>query len=304
MRKSFQKGIPRQFKFIFHANNSFRMPFIFNHIFKTAGTTFNHSYLPVAFPTLRQQVISGLINENSSGIRQMELLSEFTKRQLGIIAGHNTELLRGTFKSSKFLTLIREPVSRAVSAYLHAKYHPDMRRYLNDAIINEKISLSEFVETDYLAKNYARFCSIHDYQFKILCEYEEFHGRGNISNDELSRAFKRYAVIGLTEDFERFLGILHFRYGFPLIMFTNQLVRKERSQFVVSKKEVDLILHYNRADARLYEMARELFNSEWNHVYRPVRDGQVWNSYLEKLFEFRKENSENQQNSLSAISVR
>lgn len=279
---------PNPLKDFLRKYNPFFEPFIFEHIFKTAGTSFHHSYLSFAFSVEERFVIDGRLEENRRGIEGLKSLSAAEKRSLRIIAGHNAELLRPVYRRSKYLTLVREPISRVISAYLHAKYHPDMRKFLDNVIERDNISVADFVEEDLLAKRYAGFCSVQNFQSRHLCGLPPLGADGTFTNKDLRQAFKRYRLIGLTEEFPKLLGVLHFQYGFPLILFNKRLIRKERSDFVLAKGEREVIEKYNRRDIRFYEMASERFLKTWNTLRNSRRDI-MWGRYLEALKTFQYE---------------
>jgi len=260
-------------------------PYIFDHIFKTGGTSFHQAYMIFAFREDQRFTISGDLDQNAEDIEALKTVAPEKRRRYRIIAGHSANALRPFFPESRYITLIREPVSRVVSAYLHAKFHPDMRAFLNDAISVEKIAIAEFVEGDFLAKRYARFCSVHNYQSEFLCDLPPMGKSDSFDEGELEAAFKRYYFIGLTEEFHSFLFLLHLTDGFPLTLFTNLLVRKEGNGFVLSEKERALIVQYNRRDVALYELAKERFWAKRERLWN-VRVAALWRSYRKALAEF------------------
>ncbi len=100
--------------------------FIFVHISKTAGTTFNYSYLAAAFPDTERFVVSGTQPQNREDIARLIALRPAQKRRLRVIAGHNTRGLGEHFENAKYLTLFRHPYQQVLSFYLHSLHHdPD-----------------------------------------------------------------------------------------------------------------------------------------------------------------------------------
>ncbi|MEQ1898005.1 MAG: hypothetical protein ABL971_11530 [Vicinamibacterales bacterium] len=46
------------------------------------------------------------------------------RRMIRVVAGHYADLLRTHVPQPRFITVTRDPLSRTISAYLHALYHP------------------------------------------------------------------------------------------------------------------------------------------------------------------------------------
>lgn len=70
------------------------MTYIFMHIAKTGGTTFNLSYLPAAFNPDEVFVLRGFRAFNIEDREWLSHLPEWQKRRFKMIAGHNTASLR------------------------------------------------------------------------------------------------------------------------------------------------------------------------------------------------------------------
>jgi len=99
--------------------------YIFEHLGKTGGSTFHSSYLRAAFGSDEFHLIPGEVHHNGLDIQRLTRLPDGELRQLKIIAGHNASKLKVRFPQAKFLSLVRNPVDRLVSSYLHTLYHKD-----------------------------------------------------------------------------------------------------------------------------------------------------------------------------------
>ncbi len=174
------------------------MTYIFDHIFKSGGTTFHSSYLPAAFPPGESIVLRGFAEENREDLERLARLPDEEKSRIQIIAGHNAGRLRPHFPHARFITLVRDPVQRAISAYLHAKYHGDAYAIAGAEIREKQIGLGEFVEQDLFAARYAEFVSVHDWQAKVLLGPEDAGATLTDAAGLASRIGRRFHLAGYT----------------------------------------------------------------------------------------------------------
>ena len=204
--------------------------YVFDHIFKTGGTTFNFSYLPAAFEPDQVLVLRGFQEANLEDLQSAKALSTDQTARLKLISGHNAGKLRSRYPDARFLTLVRDPVARAISSYLHDKYHEDAWEPSGRRIQEQGISLAEYVE--------ARRQMQHDYQSTVLLGYRptrSLRSRFRIGSRRhapknhaamIATIGSRFHLVGYTEAVELFLFYLHVTEGFPLVLFNNRLVRQ------------------------------------------------------------------------------
>jgi hypothetical protein len=251
--------------------------YIFDHIYKTAGTTFNLSYLPGAFAPEEFFVLRGMRDPNLEDLSKLKALSEDELRPLHVIAGHNAGQLRGAFPGkAKFLTLVRNPTARAISGYTHARFHDGAFEIIGRELRDQNIGLSEFIEQDLFARRYADFVTLHDGQAKALLGAETLRNLWP-TDEEITEAIRsRYHLVGYTEAFEMFLFILHVTEGLPLALFTNRMVRPESSSWRITDAEMATIERHIRLDQRVYDCARQEFDR---------RVAAIWTSSLARQFE-------------------
>lgn len=251
------------------------LPYIFEHIHKTAGTTFLLSYLHFGFDEKERFIISGMIDENARTIDELNQ----DKRRYFIIGGINAFKLRDVYSDSQFITLIRDPVRRVVSLYLHSKYHPDCMNYYNDHINKKDISIQEFVEEDMLYKlTKDLMFSVQNYQYRLLCN-------DSLKDKNLKNAFQRYCLIGLTERIEEFIFALHIFHGFPLVLFNRRMVQKKGKAFHLTSEDREIILKCNQEDVLLYKMAEKKFEKLMK-VIKCMGHKKQLDNYLDALQEF------------------
>jgi len=262
--------------------------YIFDHIYKTAGTTFNIAYLPGAFEAEHFFVLRGFRDENSADLQKLRTFSEEELQPLRVIAGHNAGQLRGAFsRETKFLTLVRNPTARAVSGYLHALLHGDAFEVIGKELKEQNINLSQFIEQDLFARRYADFVSLHDGQARVLLGAENL-SNGSCTDEEITNAIRsRYHLVGYTEAFEKFLFMLHVTEHFPLALFSNRLVRPESQSWPVTDADLATIWRHNRLDQQVYDCVRKEFDRRVSAIWTSSLAGR-YEEYLAALKEFRE----------------
>jgi hypothetical protein len=242
--------------------------FIFHHVFKTGGTSFNLSYIPAAFGAEEAFVIRGSEGVNEEDRRRAIAFSAAERARLRLISGHNTGELRPHYPDAYFLSLVRDPMERSISAYLHYKHHSDSWERTGREIHEKNIGLAEFVEANWFNK-------AHNLQTRLLLGPEFIAGEPR-SDAEITAAIRsRFCVIGYTEAFERFLCYLRVTRGFPLVLFNKRLVRKERAPFRPTPDDLEAIERYNRLDHAFYRCARAEFDR---------KIAEVWTNGVEREF--------------------
>src|SRR5262249_32570796 len=101
----------------------------------------------------------------------------------------------------------------------------------------------------------------------------------------------RYHLVGYTDALELFLFVLHVTDGFPLVLFRNRLVRKERAMFQATAQEVAIIESYNRGDRILYNCVREQFHHKQEGIWSKERADE-YQRYMEALRAFQHADEE------------
>lgn len=263
---------------------------VFDHIFKTGGTSLNLSYLPGAFAAEELVIVHGFREPNRENLQRLMALPEDERRRIKVIAGHNTGRLRPCYPEAKFITLVRDPIDRGISGYLHAKYHPDAWEYAGEMIAQNEIGLAEFVQKDLFARRYADFVSLHDWQAKTVLG-PQFTTQ--LDGEIATRIIRsRYRVVGYTEAVELFLFYLHLTEDFPLVLFNNRLVRQERATFQATAEDLAEIERHNQLDRMVYNAARMEFDRKVAQVWTSETE-QLYRTYLEALEFYRSETQRN-----------
>jgi hypothetical protein len=240
---------------------------VFDHIPKTAGTTFRRSYLIAALPRDERWILSG---ENSAeDIDRFLRLPAERRRRIRIVAGHYADGLRTHIPDARFVTIVRDPVDRAVSSYLHALFHPGGETLWPD-VRQQQMSLREFV---------IKYERPNAQSIQLL-------GEGSFDDAQIRERLRlRYALVGYTEAFDQFVFLLHVLEGFPLCLYNNRLVRKERSTYAPAPEDVAFVRELNRQDLLTHQVIRAEFQQKVEAL-SPARRATM-ERYLDALQQFR-----------------
>ncbi|HLW75797.1 MAG TPA: hypothetical protein VKS01_02410 [Bryobacteraceae bacterium] len=202
-----------------------------------------------------------------------------------MIAGHNTDVLRPYYPDASYLSLVRDPVERSISMYLHYKHHPDSWERTGKKIHENNIGLGEFMDANWFHK-------AHNLQTRLLLG-ERFMTKEPREESAMLAAIRaRFYLIGYTEAHEKFLFYLHLTCAFPLVLFNKRLVRRERTDFHPSQSDLEAVERQNRLDRALYRCARQEFDRRTAEVWTPAVDD-LYRRYMAAIDEYRRSTKEN-----------
>ena len=238
----------------------------FVHIPKTAGTTLNAILARAYSPDETCEIMMRGMSLRVPGvvIVPKRMISHSKIRRLKSALKHRPapRLIRGHFDLSlgkllpadtRFFTLLRDPVERAVSHYYHYRrqtsdpIHPlAMRSTLTEWVGNCGLVEMDNGQTRRLAG-----------AMKLPC--------GRVTPQTLERAKSALArnceVVGLTERFDESLILLHRAFDWPLCRLAPHNVGDCRTQHArPSAEELKTIEACNRYDLELYRFACALFD--------------------------------------------
>ena len=237
---------------------------IFMHLPKTAGTTLASS-LQWNFPPHRTLHIDLL----GMRLEEVERVPIEQRANLLLLHGHIAYgIHRFIPRPCRYVTLLREPIPRVVSAYKHALRTP--HHELHDRLVDGKVGLEEFVETFWVDKRMSR-------QTRQLCD-QHFGLLDREALDKAKRNLASFLVVGLTERFEESFALLRRAIPLSRPVF---VTRNVGQQLQVSARAVELIREKERFDLELYEFARALFAEQLERqgrslgleasIYRTIR---------------------------------
>lgn len=238
----------------------------FVHIPKTAGTTLN-ALLARAYASHEtcEIMMRGMsLRLPGAAILPKPAISHSKIRRLKSALKHRPalRLIRGHFDLSlgsilpadtRYFTLLRDPVERAVSHYRH------YRRQTNDPIhpLALRSTLTEWVRSCGLVE-------MDNGQTRRLAGAMNLPC-GRVTPQTLERAksalARNFEVVGLTERFDETLVLLHRAFHWPLYRLAAQNVGDCRTRHArLSEEELQAVEACNRYDLELYRFACALFD--------------------------------------------
>ena len=172
--------------------------------------------------------------------------------RIDVFKGHMPfGLHRRLSRPATYITVLREPVARSISAYVFAanyRLHPDYR-------VVSRMTLEEFVRD----KDY------HNLQTKLLAGVDTNYDflAGECTAETLAVAeenlTQHFSLIGLTEKFDYALALAKVLFGWNISRYANFNVTKVRGQKSgghkgrVPDSTLNLIADLNRFDMELYQ---------------------------------------------------
>jgi len=244
-------------------------PLVFEHIPKTAGSTFNRSYLRTALPPEELWLFAPR-ERNEGNRRQLLGLPASRLRRIRVVAGHETGELRADLPGARFVSVVRDPVDRAISSYLHA-LHESKGQKLWEDVRREQPTLGEYAQRQ-PANLQSRTLLGDDFE--------------SLDREQMRRRLQeRYALVGHTEAFDTFVFLVHRMEGLPLCLYNNRLVRPERQAFVPAPGDVELLRSREAVDLRLHALVREEFQARVSALPAGARES--LSRYLDALRAFR-----------------
>jgi hypothetical protein len=224
---------------------------IFLHVPKSAGTTLNR-LIEWEYPLFEMFSVDPVLFRWSRA-RLFRLPQERLKK-FRVFKGHMPfGLHERLLQPATYITVIREPTDRVISAYYfmnNYKLHPNYWKFrwkgwaLEDFV---RHSPRENVQTKMIAgADYDEPCTA-----EILAK----------AKDNL----RYFSVIGLTERFEESLALMKLRFGWKLESYSSFNVTRTRpKKHDLAQSTLDLIAEKNRFDIELYQCAAKVFEDAVN----------------------------------------
>ena len=153
-----------------------------------------------------------------------------------------------------YITVLREPVDRVLSAFYFMRSYPLHPLYWRLKFGN--FSLEDFV----------RRSRRENVQCKILAgaEYNE-PCTAEICERAKKNLLRYFSVVGLTERFDESLALMKLRFGWKLKRYSSFNVTRTRPRKAdLSRSTLDLIAQKNSFDISLYECAANVFRTAVN----------------------------------------
>ena len=225
---------------------------IFLHIPKTGGSTL--------YKILRRHYSqTETITLDTPGVARFKTLPIAQRERYRLIQGHLCfGLHRFIPRASTYVTFLRQPVERAFSFYCYARSTPD--HYLYPVLTNEHLDLRALLALDLTEE-------LCNYQTRMLAGDEWEDPQRVVTRAALERAQANlrngFRVVGLLEEFDATLLLLHRVFAWPLRVYVKENVTKEKPSAASLDVETRrLVEDANPLDLELYEYARNLFDEQ------------------------------------------
>jgi hypothetical protein len=220
--------------------------FFFVHVMKTAGMTLN-SYIDANFPPEQRYPTPGDPPMDYMVIKSLREAVVARRAQVRMWRGHFPFFVTALVPEATTLTLLREPVGRAISmlAQYRAQNAPDqdLEAVYDDEGVVERM--------------------LRNHQTKIF-SLEEADGAGlylhplRVDEQRLATAkanLERVDLVGIQEDFDGFLGELRRRFGWRIEGVESVNIGEPVTITSTLRKRIE---EDNALDLELYEHARGL----------------------------------------------
>jgi hypothetical protein len=222
---------------------------VFVHIPKTAGTTL-HKIITHQYPARKI-----LIRHDSDGPWSEEELRRLQGRDKPqVVMGHLSVGLHEKIEGVRYITCLREPVSRVVSLYYHAKNDPT--HYLHGPIASGSLTITEYASS-------ALSGELSDGMTRMLAGAKDFH-EGIVDHETLELAKKNleqyFDGVIFEDTFDESLMQIAGRLGWTTPYYIRRKVgRYDHDRVNLGESDRETILGKNRHDQALYEWARQHF---------------------------------------------
>jgi len=256
---------------------------IFTHIPKTAGNTIN------LFLQRHYLFRKGILFNppNMQVANQLFSLPEKSLKNITVIRGHLNFIHPNNFPSEvQYFTMLREPLSRAVS---HYNYMAVKATHVARKAFLKGVSLKQVLDEG-LIKN------IDNCQVRFLCGEKDIT-YGEVSHDHLDKAISNlenyYKRVGIMEFFDASVLLFAKYFNWRTPYYTRQNENKTPGIRLSDLDNITMeaLKDANKYDIILYEKALQLFHQQVNN------EGENFPEELE-LF---KNNNEKKKNFITAL---
>jgi hypothetical protein len=242
------------------AGDGERPTIIFLHLGKTAGWTLSRVLNRNVSPSVRignpPNTPHGFLSREP--IRTFAAWPESERARYRLVAAHMVYGLHEHVpRPSRYLTLLRTPVARAISGYHRVLETPTHR--LHEAVAGHGMSLE-----DYLTSGVS--LETDNSQTRAIAGDVDTPF-GQCTEETLRLALRnleeRFPVVGLTERFDDLLLVLKRTYGWSNLLYVRANVTKKKpTRDEVPASTIGLIQERNRFDVQLYEAVAKRFQSQ------------------------------------------
>ena len=210
---------------------------VFLHIFKTGGTSL--------YRMMSKVYGGGYVLANPPDIKRR--VTQSTKALAGHIqlTPQHMKILGSLNRELTYITMLREPIDRAISDYYWIKHHDFEYKIPRDKSLPELLKMGFFRGNNTMT----RYLS-------------------GVTEPDLDLAKNRLKYMidefGFMEEFDEFVGILRDKFGWPEIQLGHEKRNTQRPA-EVSADTIDAVKEYNQLDLELYDYARKLYRERYKH---------------------------------------
>jgi sulfotransferase famil protein len=231
-----------------------RKTIIFLHIPKTGGLTLSKIALQNYSPNAIYRIDGSRPQESQEEFRN---LPDTRKMEIDFLEGHlSFGIHEYTPKPSTYMTILRDPIDRVISAYyymLTTHDHPFHER------TNEFKSIEEFLESK-------TFNFINNGQVRLLSDSDNLN-YGECPKELVDIALlnlrNHFSFVGLLERFDDYLVSCYKNLDWSYPVYTKVNVTKHRpKKNQISDKARKIIANHNVLDIELYEKCKTIIDKE------------------------------------------
>jgi Galactose-3-O-sulfotransferase len=222
---------------------------IFLHLPKAAGSTLNR-LIECEYPLSQIYSVDPVFYRWSWA--HLQRLSKERLRRTRVFKGHMLFGLHAILpQPATYITVLREPVDRVLSAFYFMRSYPLHPLYWRLRV------------GDYTIEDFVRRSRRENVQCKILAGVDYYTPCTNQICEAAKENLERhFSVIGLRERFEESLALMKARFGWKLRNYSSFNVSRTRpGKADLPASTLDLIAEKNSFDMSLYEFAANRFQS-------------------------------------------
>jgi hypothetical protein len=226
---------------------------VFLHIPKTAGLSLREVLLERNGDRPTYRIITPVRDSE-----RLRALPHAEREALALVEGHLYygvhELLP---RPCIYVTMLRDPVERVLSYYSFVReWQP---HHLHAAITDDDLSLADCIRRGLTVE-------LDNFMVRCLTSLANFDlPFGQVTRSHLEQAkahLDSFAVVGITEEFDRSLKSLCDRFGWPRVSAPRINATSGRLQRAdLSRHDLELVHDHNRLDEELYQYASDLLAS-------------------------------------------
>lgn len=230
---------------------------IFLHIPKTGGTTLQH-ILQRCYA--RNEICTFRDENRESQIANFKRLAAEQRAQYRLIQGHLSFGFHHHLPGdSIYITLLREPISRALSFYHYAQSHPG--HYLHQVLKSDQVDLKTLLKERTVTTQ-----ELFNLQTGMVAGEGYYDSERPADRAALERAKKNLEdrfVVGLTEEFDASVRRMSQLFGWNVGAYRKKNVtRRKRGIDAPDSETISLLRQANALDIELYQFARDLFETQ------------------------------------------